>query len=938
MRYRLERQRSSTLLLITCMLLCAWLGASAVQAQPAMPTAVASQPYSQLFPLCNLTGGGVPGDITIPDDGTIYQISSTTTCGLIRVEGVLECAPGVTATLNADGILVTGPNARLQCGSPSNRFDGKLIFNIRNDRSFPGMSGNERMIMAMNGGTISLHGGIRKARITRLNADAQKNSSSFSVLSAGSWQDKDPVLLTTTSTYPDQNELHTLSGDCVGNACSTNNPLQYFHYGDGTQTYLGAGTNGQDLTVDMRGYAANLRRNIRIRGANDGFWQNQMKGAHVMAMAGTEIYIDGVEFNRVGQLGILGRYPFHWHHAGNVNGQYVRNSSIRNSGSRCIALHNTHKAKVTNNVCYNVQGHAIFLEEGNEVENVITDNLIVNVNEPPAGQNLLQSDIDVQLSRWRGSAGIWISNPDNTIDDNVVVDAGTGYWHAYVHNLFCYDDPADQQGTANPDYGKYCNWIPRQNPGQSNVNPVRTRTLSYADNVAYSCRIGHTWDGAPDGAQTPGSTNPFDRDLIVTGYAPRDDQGALTQELFEGMHAYKSGKTAIYYRGLASTALIQNAVVAEAPMGWFGTGQQDFWDSLFVGISANFDGTVGGEDFHYHADTSFPLWDRHGNGQLMAAVGLYDGPNHFKNVTYDYPVGPMFLDDGDGNKEVTPTPFRIFGRAHFANHVVEQLHFTQNPYRRINLDAQAFPINWKDVEASESVFDADGSLFGNSGFIRSDIPFVDTPGDCMVGANVAPNSTVLICKSKTMSVKFQMDQDLTIGNLTPDFQKFRATRLDTDEWVEGNGNVLFDKFQTHINAALDVTYEVSDLNFKSGGVAPYPDGHSGNLVWIESFNVGDWSPVILIDGASATNLASSCATPADYRLAMWPGWSGQIHEATSSGEIRSFNNPNFAGAFFRVPNGSLALKLKGTATLPGNMDPAVFHTGHTKFDLICDTP
>ncbi|ANM29803.1 hypothetical protein ABI59_09760 [Acidobacteria bacterium Mor1] len=867
--------------------------------------------------------------MVIPDDGTVYTIDDDAICGLITIHGVLKCAAGVDAVVNADGIKIDGPNARLECGTRTNRFDGKIIFDIRNNRAFPGHAGNERSILVMNGGTLALHGETDKAGMTRLISDAAAGSTSLTLEDTAGWESGDRIILTTTSAYPDQNESLVLTDNCPGGICGLSAGLQHFHYGDDVQDYPGAGEGGSKLTVDMRAYAANVKRNITIRGANDNLWQVSSKGAHIMIMGSGKAYLDAIELNRMGQLSILGRYPIHWHHTGDIAGQYVRNSSIRNSGSRCIALHNSQNGDVSNNLCYNVQGHALFLENGNEVGNKIDGNLIVGTKEPLPGTELLQSDVDIQLSRWRGPSGLWITNPDNEITNNVVVDAGSGYWMAFIHNLYCYDDPANPSGTANPDTGKHCDYKERTQTASSNVHPVRARVGEFSNNVAIATRVGATCDGAADGDQI-GTGNEFNRDLITTGYSPRDENGNLTRETFDGIHAYKSGRTGIYYRGIAGSALIQNAVVVEAPIGWFGTEQQDYFDSLFVGVSQNFS-----DGFAYHEDPSIPVQDKAGADRLMMGIGLYDGANHFRNVSFDYPAGPMYFTNGQS--EITPTPISIFGRGHFGNHVFEDLDFSwQEPYRRINLDAQLAKVNWKDTEGSESNHDVDGSLFGVAGFVRPDIPFNDESSGCTREVFAGGSSSVLRCSNTTTTVKVQMAHQSVNPALNDDFQEFVAVRLDSNEQVTNPGvGTLFDKFQMDIPASGPVNYRIKDLNFKSGSYGN--DNHDGNLIWIETFNQSDWTGLIVIDGATATNLASGCATPADYELAMWPGESGSIHKANSVQEIRNFSAAGFAGAYYGAPNGSLVIKLNGQNLLgPASMNPAWFHTGGAKFDLVCN--
>ncbi|MFK7885258.1 MAG: G8 domain-containing protein [Gammaproteobacteria bacterium] len=887
------------------------------------PTIVTPAPSAQLTNLCGLQPvGGGPPDIVIPDNGVVYQITGNTNCGLITVNGTLRCAAGVNAVVKADGIIVAGPNAKLECGTASNRFDGNVTFTLRNNRSFPAPSTHgERAFVVMNGGTLDLHGQLTKVRFSRLNQDAKADQSSLLTAGAGGWEKGDQIILTTTSTYFDQTELLTLDDNCPAGTCAIDSALEHFHYGGAPKVYPAAGENGQDLVADMRAYLANLERNITIRGANDSYWNApRPKGGHLMIMPGATARIDAVEFQRMGQQKILGRYPVHWHHAGLVTGQYLRNSSIHDSASRCVALHNTHQADIRNNLCYNVVGHAIFLENGNEIENTLIGNLVVDVIEPAVGENLLQTDIDVGLSRWRGPAGFWITNGNNTIQDNVVVNSGSGYWHAYIRKLYCYDS----QGAPQANYGEFCDYAGLAGP--VNVRPINSQTLHYKDNVAYSTRIGHTWDGAPDGAQVD-PDNEFDREPAVTGYAPGSSQ------VFDGMHAYKQGKTAIYYRGLAKTAHIKNAVVAEAPIGWFGTGNQEFFDSVFIGISENYQGlTPADKDLYYHADLSIPGVDRGNINNLFKGWGLYDGPNHFRNVTFDYPaapLAPMYLN----NKEITPTPITRFGRAHFANHLMEQIHFVNDPYRRISYDTRHFGLNWRDVHASETNYDIDGSLFGAAGYLRPDDPFNQLAGDCVRESNNAdadpatPASTILRCQTPTQSIKFQMGENTGAAS---DKQVFDVTRLDTNATV-GNSDpaLLFSKFQMYADTPQPINYRITNLDFRTT-----PDK---NLIWIETLDLGDWTSAMIIDGPSAAHFAPNCSKPSDYVLTNWPGSNIKpVHQALTLDELRTFNDSSKSGVFYQdAASGTLIVKLQSTRPLAGAPYLNNQHKADGKFDLRC---
>ena len=125
--------------------------------------------------------------------------------------------------------------------------------------------------------------------------------------------------------------------------------------------------------VDERGEVGLLTRDIRIQASADA--EEPYFGGHVMAMAGSKMYVSGVELSRIGQHLTLARYPMHWHLVGDATGQYIRNSAIHDTFNRCVTVHGTNNLRVENNVTYNTVGHCFFLEDGIETGNQYVRNL-----------------------------------------------------------------------------------------------------------------------------------------------------------------------------------------------------------------------------------------------------------------------------------------------------------------------------------------------------------------------------------------------------------------------------------------------------------------------------------------------------------------------------------------------------------------------------------
>lgn len=203
--------------------------------------------------------------------------------------------------------------------------------------------------------------------------------------------------------------------------------------------------------LDQRAPVINLSRNIVIQGVADDAWRVNGFGAHVMIMGLNSVaQVNGVEFRRVGQAGANGRYPFHWHvlsyempdgfslpSNGTFIGQanpanhFLTNSSIHTSAQRAIVIHGTHGVLVDRNVCFDIVAHAIFVEDGAEKNNTITDNTVIKVRNSTALNMLIDSDRSNEATG--GASGIWYTNPANTLTGNWASDCeGVGVWNSFA--------------------------------------------------------------------------------------------------------------------------------------------------------------------------------------------------------------------------------------------------------------------------------------------------------------------------------------------------------------------------------------------------------------------------------------------------------------------------------------------------------------------------
>ncbi len=336
--------------------------------------------------------------------------------------------------------------------------------------------------------------------------------------------------------------------------------------------------------VDERGEVGMLTRNILIQSSPDS--EKTLFGGHVMAMVGSKMYVSGVEFNRMGQNLHLARYPIHWHLVGDAKGQYIQNSAIHDTYSRCVTVHGTNFVRVENNVTYNNIGHCFFLEDGAEHGNEFVHNLgiltkchpdkpCVPTNLAPFGStadgknfNLAgQNAKDILIPSDNTVSTFWITNPDNIYRDNVAAGSeATGFWYAM---------PEHPTGAFEGTDISKATW------------PRRTKIKVFEGNVAHSNFDGFMMDRGPRA----------DGHFAVGGYIaqanPADAHSPQVASVIEDFTAYKNRNSGIWARGemhlFENLKLADNAIDYTHASGNFGRSAYTsrVVDSLFVGETDN---------------------------------------------------------------------------------------------------------------------------------------------------------------------------------------------------------------------------------------------------------------------------------------------------------------------------------------------------------------
>ncbi len=359
-----------------------------------------------------------------------------------------------------------------------------------------------RKVLAVSyGGTMILRGakGILEGKATtavpsdsgsswvRLKGDVATGAPSFYVdRPVPTWTTGDQIVLTSTDYLPshsEQLEIATVTSDNTGTKITLMAGTKFPHSGT---PYSLAGIPNDNGPVDdangppaspstektlpsrhleTRAAVALLTRSIMIASEGDDpmlgpdvkryeHFLSGYYGGHTVIRQGFKQYqIQGLEFFQLGQGGVIGKYPIHFHMNRKVpqpdagksfDGTYVVDSSIHDSNTRFITVHATQGLLLARNVGYRSIGHGYYLEDATEINNKLYSNIGIQAraaiyddlnprNIPgifarpgDAGQEVFPYHSD-----WDHPSVFWIMNTWNDMQYNVAVGAGTCgacYW------------------------------------------------------------------------------------------------------------------------------------------------------------------------------------------------------------------------------------------------------------------------------------------------------------------------------------------------------------------------------------------------------------------------------------------------------------------------------------------------------------------------------
>lgn len=300
--------------------------------------------------------------------------------------------------------IVVHEAGRLQIGSAERPAVGVIIYLQHAPCADGGGCEVDGSLLSM--GVLHIHG-LRKAAWSLLALDAPAGHSLLTVERCEGWQAGDAVVVAATggeatdygqaassedNYWAERRVLTTIqptgrdagagsSGGSSGGRCvvGLDRPLRFRHRG----SWL-------DGIVPTFAEVANLNRSVLVTGPPI-YWRNEARPIEggrgiVSAQVGPagEMRVEWSRVERCGRIA-LGQYCLHLHLAGACPACAFVGNVVEGGVNKGITLHGTHHALVHNNVVHDVRGASIYIEDGNEVNNTISHNVLICPTRSNAG-------------------------------------------------------------------------------------------------------------------------------------------------------------------------------------------------------------------------------------------------------------------------------------------------------------------------------------------------------------------------------------------------------------------------------------------------------------------------------------------------------------------------------------------------------------------------
>lgn len=360
----------------------------------------------------------------------LFDVDSPAVIRYLQVAGVLSFARDRNTTLNVGVITIQateeyaetsfdchaaveenkpksppGQRAALEVGTLHDPIPHPHTARIRLHLA-PGIDKKDGPAIVCCDGRMDIHGAAMDRTWLHLGKNARPGDHSIVLTEpVTGWRIGDEVLVTGVKrTYasarrnnPDASSTETRRITKIdGLTVHLDKPLAHEHLGEG----------------EFRCEVANLSRNVIIESADP-----KVGRGHTMYHRHCAGGISYARFAHLGQEGMLGRYPIHYHLVGDtMRGSSVVGVAIVDSHNRWVTIHGTHFLVVRDCVGYQSIGHGFFLEDASEVYNLLDRNLGVQAYN---GKRLPKQVLPFDPN---DGAAFWWSNGRNSLTRNATCE------------------------------------------------------------------------------------------------------------------------------------------------------------------------------------------------------------------------------------------------------------------------------------------------------------------------------------------------------------------------------------------------------------------------------------------------------------------------------------------------------------------------------------
>lgn len=349
--------------------------------------------------------------ILIPSDKLVLLDENPPEFKMLVVEGVLIVSNEIDLQLTVEKLLVRN-KGKFIVGNKFSPHSQKFLLTLKQLKEYAFDENLEdditrqyfSKVFAVYGGVVSLNGENRGARWCKLTQSAPKGSNFVEVDGKCKieWKNGDQIIISPNENNQDPEKM-TLSQNSINTY---------------PKIYFTSALNKDHLCYEIENIKmcpeiGVLNSNIQIRGDPDQI-NTEKVGGYLMVdgFGGTinEINIKNVYFSYLGQAYNLGATALFFREVRTLFHSSVEKNSFSNCFNKGIALKSSHNIVIQENFLYEINGHGISTIHGNEAFNFINKNLIIFVK---------RSIVSLSYYDYY-TAGMFISNPLNTITNNVV--------------------------------------------------------------------------------------------------------------------------------------------------------------------------------------------------------------------------------------------------------------------------------------------------------------------------------------------------------------------------------------------------------------------------------------------------------------------------------------------------------------------------------------